>query len=304
MQCTRARADDPCPMCRRPLCVIEPRAHGEAGDTPCDVSAGAPLPVGFATGDANELVRVHTLGALELLELEAAARAAGKHFEALARPTPDAVVSAPPAVIHVPGLLSASDVAAVLAAADALEAEHGPQRLRCHGTKIHTGGAHSTLYLHHDGWWTRSLPQLAERLPDVMRAQWAAWLSAGDVRAGEHAARLTLRCVEVHSYSVGGALATCGHFDAGSCVTLSVLLSESTACAGGAFVTWSGTGAPVEHPVERGDALLFASNRVHNVAPVVHGERRSLVIELWEGAPLPRGRGVDLFGRLGSEALG
>ena len=38
-----------------------------------------------------------------------------------------------------------------------------------------------------------------------------------------------------------------------------------------------------EHVFERGDALVFVSHKYHCVAPVTHGERRVLVIELWEG---------------------
>ena len=40
---------------------------------------------------------------------------------------------------------------------------------------------------------------------------------------------------------------------------------------------------PVEHRLDRGDAVVFHSERVHNVSPVVRGERQTLVIELWTG---------------------
>jgi len=35
--------------------------------------------------------------------------------------------------------------------------------------------------------------------------------------------------------------------------------------------------------MRRGDALLFHSEKVHNVAAVTRGLRNSLVIELWQG---------------------
>ena len=37
------------------------------------------------------------------------------------------------------------------------------------------------------------------------------------------------------------------------------------------------------HAFEQGDALVFVSHKYHCVAPVESGERRVLVIELWEG---------------------
>ena len=42
-------------------------------------------------------------------------------------------------------------------------------------------------------------------------------------------------------------------------------------------------GTPVVHAMSRGDALLFPSLKTHNVSPITHGQRRSLVIELWAG---------------------
>ena len=41
------------------------------------------------------------------------------------------------------------------------------------------------------------------------------------------------------------------------------------------------SGHPVLHELARGDALLFHSERLHNVCPVTRGVRRSLVVELW-----------------------
>ena len=49
---------------------------------------------------------------------------------------------------------------------------------------------------------------------------------------------------------------------------------------GGDFFTWL-DGAPRIHRMARGDALLFHSEKVHNVYPITQGVRHSLVIELW-----------------------
>ena len=43
-------------------------------------------------------------------------------------------------------------------------------------------------------------------------------------------------------------------------------------------------GEKVVHAMSPGDAVLFHSEKTHNVAPVTHGVRHSLVLELWSGA--------------------
>jgi predicted 2-oxoglutarate/Fe(II)-dependent dioxygenase YbiX len=73
------------------------------------------------------------------------------------------------------------------------------------------------------------------------------------------------------------------HIDAGSTLTLSALLSDPSTLDGGQFLTFS-AGAPVAHELECGDAVVFYSERIHNVSAVMSGVRHSLVIELWEGA--------------------
>ena len=55
---------------------------------------------------------------------------------------------------------------------------------------------------------------------------------------------LSVRCVEHHTYTAGGGLTEKGHLDAGSCLTLSVLLSEG-GCNGGVFTTTDSEGATV-----------------------------------------------------------
>ena len=80
--------------------------------------------------------------------------------------------------------------------------------------------------------------------------------------------------------AVGGGLTTPEHRDNGSKLTMSVLLSHAHELSGGEFVTYA-AGRPVVHELARGDALLFHSERLHNVCPVTRGVRRSLVIEMW-----------------------
>jgi predicted 2-oxoglutarate/Fe(II)-dependent dioxygenase YbiX len=311
--------------------------------------SGGCLPLGFASGDPDERARVATLAVLAQScdggGVDMRSQRAFETFVSIARPPPPVLALgaadsqlrmrvADAAPVCVRSLLSAHEMATLLAAAAAhFDAAHGPTVLRCEGAQIHTGAAHRTLYLHHDGWLARSFPSLCERLIGVMTATLAAW--AADARSAhvhvgpgaDEAATtagveetyapaaapaampaampnaapvpLALRCAELHSYGVGGSLSRPGHRDAGSCVSLSVLLSEpGVEHTGGAFVMWEGGDGqqqPVEHTeVRRGDGVVFASHRVHNVAPVLWGERRSLVLELWEGPPLTNGRGVDM----------
>ena len=51
---------------------------------------------------------------------------------------------------------------------------------------------------------------------------------------------------------------------------------------GGVLVTWDAYGGRVEHDLRRGDAVVFCSEKRHNVTRIESGTRRSAVVELWE----------------------
>ena len=93
--------------------------------------------------------------------------------------------------------------------------------------------------------------------------------------------------VDLHStYVQSGALMDQGHRDKGSVLTMAVLLSDSAATEGGKFMTWKADGiTPLLHDMERGDAILFNSEKCHNVTEVTRGVRHSLVVELWVAEP-------------------
>ena len=75
-----------------------------------------------------------------------------------------------------------------------------------------------------------------------------------------------------------------GHYDFGSVLTIDVMLSQPGAdFKGGAFQTPEADGSVRAHRFEYGDALVFVSHKPHFVAPVEAGERRVLIMELWEG---------------------
>lgn len=92
-----------------------------------------------------------------------------------------------------------------------------------------------------------------------------------------------VRTVELHHYATGGSLITPGHRDCGSELTISVLLSDPAKVSGGDFVTYSSSEdrAPIAHQMGRGDAILFCSEKLHNISTVTRGVRQSLVVELW-----------------------
>ena len=127
-------------------------------------------------------------------------------------------------------------------------------------------------YLHRDGHLEASLPELQAKLIHTMRSQPGDW--------GDPTATLQVRCIELHSYAVGGGLTTPGHRDNGSVLTMSILLSHPRDVRGGEFVTYM-EGLPIVHTPSRGGGLLIHSEKLHNVAVVSHGLRHSLVIELW-----------------------
>ena len=78
----------------------------------------------------------------------------------------------------------------------------------------------------------------------------------------------------------GGGLEDKGHCDAGSTLTLSVLLSDPADAYGGVFST-TDHGVVSPHEVARGDGIVFNSEMVHNVTNLRSGTRTSLVIEWW-----------------------
>ena len=104
---------------------------------------------------------------------------------------------------------------------------------------------------------------------------------AGGASAANGNEHLTVRSCELHTYGPSGALMDRDHRDAGSSITMSVLLSDPAQLHGGRFLTWQP--AAMTHELARGDGVLFRSEAYHNVSPVEEGTRQSLVIELWTG---------------------
>lgn len=133
---------------------------------------------------------------------------------------------------------------------------------------------HITLYLHRDGFFQRNCPMLFGKLVREMHSL------LREEEGDDLQTPLNVRCAELHTYVVGGGLRDPGHRDNGSVLTMSVLLSDPRDFDGGQFVTYM-DGFPVYHEMAKGDALLFRSEKLHNVSTVTRGMRQSLVVELW-----------------------
>ena len=177
-------------------------------------------------------------------------------------------------------LLTADDVAKLRRMRAALEASGRTPHMFRDATNASN---HAVCYLHYDGFAQRSEPELMERLLAAMRAHApSAWPRS--------TRELRVRCIELHTYKEGGGLFLPSHRDNDSVLTLSARVSEDGAFDKGRFVTYD-RGAPVAHRLDQGSAVLFPSEKLHNIERVETGTRESLVIELWEGDT----NGVDRF---------
>jgi hypothetical protein len=136
---------------------------------------------------------------------------------------------------------------------------------------------HRVQYLHRGGHWADKWAALSEKLIRAMTE-----LDDDDDDHNNNN-NLALRCVELHTYGRGGCLAMPGHRDNGSKVSMSVLLSDpKLEFDGGHFVTWGPRGDAVTYGAQRkGDAIVFRSEKSHNVSTVTRGTRHALVLELW-----------------------
>ena len=101
---------------------------------------------------------------------------------------------------------------------------------------------------------------------------------------------LSIRVVERWEYDIGGGLVDPLHYDVDSVLTIVALLSSASEFDGGVFRTHEPDGIQLEHPMDQGDVICFISHKFHNVTPVTRGQRRSLVIEMWEGGVGHMGR--------------
>lgn len=144
-------------------------------------------------------------------------------------------------------------------------------------------GTWRTAYLHTGGFFAERRPELqAKLLAAVVEAdreqRWG-------LLAGREPGSLNFRTVEAHQYGPGGRLSAAGHYDAGSLVTLDIMLSDPDegAFVGGELHFPVKGGEDLQPKIGKGDIVMFCSHRHHNVRPVTKGLREVLVAEIWEG---------------------
>lgn len=196
-------------------------------------------------------------------------------------PYTDPVVAQRTRPVHFPGALSEAEVKALLDMAVTVR-DAGGATLR----RPAEGGEYRTT-------WLQAAP-----LPAKARAiigKLVELMVFADCEAGwqllQHGSEHQVRCVEFHECEAVGAseegvstgAPSWTHYDAGSLVTLDLMLSRTANFDGGSFSTLEADGKLQPHVFERGDCLVFVSHKYHHVTPVRSGTRSVLVIELWRG---------------------
>eukprot|EP00756_Hemistasia_phaeocysticola_P051308 Hpha_TRINITY_DN26480_c0_g1::TRINITY_DN26480_c0_g1_i1::g.33913::m.33913 len=193
------------------------------------------------------------------------------------------------AVSIIPQVFTPEEIATIISACDPLcggdegTCDEGEANLfDCDGVAdmedaYHARGDHRVVHLH--GCMPPSMGEIARKLREVME-QGDIW----GVLPNRTPGAVNVRSLEYHRYLTGGGVGDPEHRDAGSLLTISVLLSTpGEDFEGGGFVTWDREGKEVEQRLAKpGDAVLFLSEKRHNVREV-KGRRRTLISELWEG---------------------
>ena len=185
------------------------------------------------------------------------------------------------AVVRVPNLLNGDEIG---------QLEQLRSELPIHRTIHEEPGdpVWETTYLNCERAIEVRLPSLRRKLVAAMRAVDATHWNLFRRRA------VAPRVIEFHRYTQRGAgadsdgaarrLLDAHHCDLGSLVTMDVMLSSASEFEGGIFQTMGVDGNYATHSdFERGDALFFLSHKAHSVSPIVRGERRVLIVEMWEG---------------------
>ncbi|CAE7457432.1 Nefh [Symbiodinium natans] len=154
---------------------------------------------------------------------------------------------------------------------------------------LHRLGQHRVLYLHSDE-ATAQLSSDERTFLQTLEETVSARIRSEDAsRWGLLGRRaVALRSMEYHAYGDGGSVMDPEHRDDGSLLTVSILLSRKDNFEGGIFSTFVGS-QRVELAMGTGDGVLFVSEKRHNVSPVI-GDRRTLVLEFWEGMRNHHGR--------------
>ena len=183
-------------------------------------------------------------------------------------------------VVRIPRLLTDTEIEQIHRLHDGAKPRLGTAGRRADNfAAAYHQGAWETSYLSTDGCFAREAPALYRKLIDAARQVDAEHWDVCSRATGS----IAPRCVEYHTVEPGGSLAYPTHYDAGSLVTIDVMLSDSQDYQGGEFSTLEADGHLRTHEFRKGDAICFVSHKFHCVSPVTAGRRHVLVMELWEG---------------------
>ena len=201
-------------------------------------------------------------------------------------------------VVTLRKLLSPKECGAILSLAQEVERTDDEATLRFQNdVQLSQRGNWKTVYVHSGEAFHRQLPEIHDKLRAAIESADASegWSlltppkKTATEAAGGGRGDVCVRTAEVHEVLVGGTLPEPKHYDAGSLITIDVMLSQNGEFDGGVFRTLElqddgCSEAFLEFPeFSTGDAMVFVSHKYHGVAPVSRGVRRVCVVEFWNG---------------------
>ena len=184
--------------------------------------------------------------------------------------------------VRMAGFLSSEQIANLISTLQDIQSTNLAGQVSRNGSgRRETAGVWRTTYLHTDGLFTRHFAALDKVLREAaIRVDGAHW----ELLAKRDLNQVHFRTVEVHEYGPGGKLQEKRHYDAGSLITIDVMLADPTTdFTGGHLIMPEIDGSTTKPTFNQGDAVFFVSHKYHNVTPVTAGRRMVLVAELWEG---------------------
>jgi len=137
---------------------------------------------------------------------------------------------------------------------------------------------HNVLYLHRKNLFGKTFPDIYEKICSLI---WDADPNLWNI--SERKVPLYVRCIEYHDYDHEGGidrLDNYEHRDGGSVYTLDILLDDPSEYDGGMLSLLQGENH-IDCALQKGDAVIFPSHKVHNVSRVSNGRRRVLIFEFW-----------------------
>ena len=130
-----------------------------------------------------------------------------------------------------------------------------------------------TSYLHTDGLLEKELPDIQAKIFNGLLSVYREHFHTLDSDKSDP--QVNLRTIEYHTYQPGGNLKEYLHYDAGSCITIDIMLEDEFEGGELSFPELDGSKTIVTNKqFQKGDAALFMSHKYHNVHPITTGQRK------------------------------